>query len=56
MRDESDKTINANYTYRMSHIKKLREISEKTFIPVSALIRKALIEFFKKCEKDEQKD
>jgi pyridoxal biosynthesis lyase PdxS len=56
MRDESDKTIRVSHTYRMSHIKKLREISEKTFIPVSALIRKALIKFFKEYEKDEQKD
>ena len=56
MRDESDKSIRASYSYRMSHIKKLREISEKTLMPISVIIRKALIKFFKDYEKDEQKN
>ena len=55
MRDESDRSVRANYSYKMSHIVKLKKISEKTLMPISIIIRKALIKFFKEYEKDEQK-
>jgi hypothetical protein len=40
------------FTYTEEHIIKLKEISEKEFIPMSSLIRKALNDFFEKYDKE----
>jgi len=52
---KSDKAVKTTFTYLSSHIEKLRKISKETYIPVSALIRKALDKFFENIEKEKVK-
>jgi predicted transcriptional regulator len=52
MKDDTDKTIKTTYTYKTSHVEKLRKMSKETYTPVSGLIRKALDEFFERYEKN----
>lgn len=50
-----NKTVPITHTFLISHIEKLKKMSEETYIPVSALIRKALNEFFDRVEKEKSK-
>jgi hypothetical protein len=52
---DKDKAIQVTHTFLTSHINKLKKMSEETYIPVSALIRKALNEFFERTEKEKNK-
>ena len=54
MRNEKDKTVKTCLTYLTSHIEKLKEISKETYTPMSALIRKALDEFFERYNKNDK--
>ena len=46
-----DKTVKTSFTYLTSHIEKLKKMSKETYIPMSALIRKALNKFFEDYDK-----
>jgi metal-responsive CopG/Arc/MetJ family transcriptional regulator len=46
--EKRDKAIKTSFTYLSSHLDKLKELSKKTYVPMSAIIRKALDEYFKK--------
>jgi hypothetical protein len=55
MKNKNDKTVTATFSCLTSHFNKLKEMSEKTLIPMSALVRVALEEFFKKHKNDSEK-
>ena len=49
--NEKKEKVKTCYYYLKEHIDKLREISEKSDVPVSALLKRILTEYFEKNEK-----
>lgn len=45
------KTVKMSLTYLKEHAKKLQDMSKETYMPMSAIIRKALDEYFEKIYK-----